>query len=384
MAQQTINVGAAPNDGTGTPLRTAFQYTNSNFTELYTALGGGSGLPGASTQVIFNDGGTNLAGSAGLVFNKTTSVLGVGTVNAGAAIVSGDLTVDTNTLKVVSSLDFVAIGATAQSFGEKFRINGNYTVMNDGAFTGFLGKASAIGASGSTTDFGIRSENALVFLTNGATEQMRLNSTGLGLGQTPISNAGIIQVQRSNNTGFSDIGTYGYSFAETYQWVIGPSTQANNNNLSKMWRMRVDKPASASSGSSFSIGAYAGYDASVPGNYVPSSGWLDRLIIDNSGNVGIGGSPSTKLHVVGGNARINDGFQLEFGGTTNSIAGSNANNTMNIYTNNVLRVSAKANGQVRFIPLAADPAGAEAGDVYYNSTSNKLKCYNGTTWNDLF
>jgi hypothetical protein len=35
MAQQTINIGSAPNDGTGTPLRTAFSYVNSNFTELY-------------------------------------------------------------------------------------------------------------------------------------------------------------------------------------------------------------------------------------------------------------------------------------------------------------------------------------------------------------
>jgi hypothetical protein len=35
MAQQIINVGAAPNDGEGDPLRTAFQKTNTNFTELY-------------------------------------------------------------------------------------------------------------------------------------------------------------------------------------------------------------------------------------------------------------------------------------------------------------------------------------------------------------
>ena len=69
MAKQTINIGAAPNDGTGTPLRTSFDYTNQNFTELYTALGGGVGLPGATTQVIFNDGGTNLAGDAGLTYN---------------------------------------------------------------------------------------------------------------------------------------------------------------------------------------------------------------------------------------------------------------------------------------------------------------------------
>lgn len=35
MTQQIINVGAVANDGQGTPLRTAFQYINSNFTELY-------------------------------------------------------------------------------------------------------------------------------------------------------------------------------------------------------------------------------------------------------------------------------------------------------------------------------------------------------------
>lgn len=35
MAQQVINVGAAPNDGTGDPLRTAYQKCNTNFSELY-------------------------------------------------------------------------------------------------------------------------------------------------------------------------------------------------------------------------------------------------------------------------------------------------------------------------------------------------------------
>ena len=35
MTQQIINVGAAPNDGDGDPIRTAFIKTNDNFTELY-------------------------------------------------------------------------------------------------------------------------------------------------------------------------------------------------------------------------------------------------------------------------------------------------------------------------------------------------------------
>jgi hypothetical protein len=35
MAKQTINIGAAPNDGTGDPIRTAFDKANDNFDELY-------------------------------------------------------------------------------------------------------------------------------------------------------------------------------------------------------------------------------------------------------------------------------------------------------------------------------------------------------------
>lgn len=38
MAKQVINIGTAANDGTGDPLRTAFDKANDNFTELYTNL----------------------------------------------------------------------------------------------------------------------------------------------------------------------------------------------------------------------------------------------------------------------------------------------------------------------------------------------------------
>ena len=37
MAQQIINIGALPNDGSGDPLRTAFNKINNNFAELFTA-----------------------------------------------------------------------------------------------------------------------------------------------------------------------------------------------------------------------------------------------------------------------------------------------------------------------------------------------------------
>ena len=38
MAQEIINVGTSPNDGTGDPIRTAYIKTNSNFNELYSRV----------------------------------------------------------------------------------------------------------------------------------------------------------------------------------------------------------------------------------------------------------------------------------------------------------------------------------------------------------
>jgi hypothetical protein len=38
MSIEIINVGSAPNDGTGDPLRLAYQKCNANFAELYSRL----------------------------------------------------------------------------------------------------------------------------------------------------------------------------------------------------------------------------------------------------------------------------------------------------------------------------------------------------------
>ena len=39
MAKQTVNIGSAANDGTGDPLRTAFDKLNDNFDEVYAGYG---------------------------------------------------------------------------------------------------------------------------------------------------------------------------------------------------------------------------------------------------------------------------------------------------------------------------------------------------------
>ena len=37
-----------------------------------------------------------------------------------------------------------------------------------------------------------------------------------------------------------------------------------------------------------------------------------------------------------------------------------------------------------FLNLDSDPGSVNAGFVYYNTTTNKLRCFDGTLWNDLF
>lgn len=124
----------------------------------------------------------------------------------------------------------------------------------------------------------------------------------------------------------------------------------------------------------------------------------EKMRLTSTG-LGIGTtSPATRLDVTGAENTL----QARFGGvagrgleistrvefsTTDSGSVLNAKGagtgTLILQTESVDRLEIKNTGQTRFIPLAADPAGAENGDVYYNSSTNKLRVYNGTAWVDL-
>lgn len=63
MAKQSINIGSSANDGTGTPLRSAFDICNDNFIEIYAVNGGSAAFPsiGSAGQVLqVNSGGSAL------------------------------------------------------------------------------------------------------------------------------------------------------------------------------------------------------------------------------------------------------------------------------------------------------------------------------------
>lgn len=80
MAQQTINVGSAANDGTGDPVRTAFTKANANFGELYARpVGSGTVNSGtAGTLAFYALSGTALSS---LTLGTNLSITGT-TLNA--------------------------------------------------------------------------------------------------------------------------------------------------------------------------------------------------------------------------------------------------------------------------------------------------------------
>jgi hypothetical protein len=89
------------------------------------------------------------------------------------------------------------------------------------------------------------------------------------------------------------------------------------------------------------------------------------------------GFTSTYDFTVDAGAGAGGAFLLLKGGAPGSTGG------IKMYTEGAERIHVKYTGQVRFIPLAADPAGAENGDVYYNSSTNKLRLYAGGGWTDI-
>jgi len=112
MAQQTINVGSSANDGTGDPLRTAFNKINDNFTELYGASPFGKQVSISGNQISAN------ASNADLVLSGN----GTGGVVASAIKISGTS---------LSSSD-----STQIQINENLDVGGNITASGNITATG--------------------------------------------------------------------------------------------------------------------------------------------------------------------------------------------------------------------------------------------------------
>ena len=103
MAQQQINIGTTANDGTGDPLRSAFDKVNDNFTELYSDDAGDvNSVNGATGAVVLDsddisEGSSNLynATHTGDVTGSTALTIATSAVTSGkintSAVTSGKI-----------------------------------------------------------------------------------------------------------------------------------------------------------------------------------------------------------------------------------------------------------------------------------------------------
>ena len=121
MAQETINIGTSPNDGTGDPLRNAFNKANLNFTELY----GGAGV--GDDSVTYAKLGTEFTTSAALATNVDFSTAQVFTKT-----LSGATTLTFSNTAIGMVKDLVITGDHALTLPSGSTVAGTYdgTVSN--------------------------------------------------------------------------------------------------------------------------------------------------------------------------------------------------------------------------------------------------------------
>ena len=148
--------------------------------------------PAADVLPIVDISDTSMAASGTTKKITSNQILGAGgTATLASATITGDLTVDTSTLKVDSANDAVGIGTTSPTtYGAKLAVfgsgNGILAVGNATSYT-------TLQSNGQDFYLNMKGTGSTIFrLGSGDTEAVRLNATGLGIanGNVILSTSG--------------------------------------------------------------------------------------------------------------------------------------------------------------------------------------------------
>ena len=229
--------------------------------------------------------------TASLLDPAQTSITSLGTLSA--LTISGDLTVDTSTLKVNSSSNRVGIGTTSPS--QLLHVDGHAAITS--AYSLMFG-------DGGERISGNNSSEILNFFT-GTTERMRIDSVGrVGIQETSpdyhlhISNASqvglridgsgsgyvqgsiLLSSATSGSNAYRGHGIFYWNNESQTEWFLGaPYTDSD--------RFVINRKASQST-------------ADFSSAYIHASHGQNFLTIENDGKVGIGATaPDTFLHIKG-------------------------------------------------------------------------------------
>ena len=296
-------------------LRKAIERIMEQVSVLETNIGSSTTGNSANTQIIFNDNGT-LRGDTGLVFNKTTDALTVtGLVTAGSATITGDLTVDTSTLKVDSTNNRVGIVQATPLY--PLHLVGEFGLQEESAGNGsklrFIGQASQYNfrlgkqltatnafeitpstAPGGTTFsnpvYTVTYDGTHTFLDGAGGTRMTLNSTGLGIGMAPVSGEklsvnGPVFINSGNALKLSNVsGNYVAQILNTagsgqgnFAFVLGASTPMTLDASGRLLVGTVTSGTAAGDGI-VKLGTY-GHCVSQTGVSIASGSSVDLTVI---------------------------------------------------------------------------------------------------------
>ena len=258
-------------------------------------IGGTTAAAGSFTTLSAS---TSITGT--LATAAQTNITSVGTLSS--LTVSGDLTVDTSTLKVDSTNNRVGISTTspavpldvAGNFIFKSPTNtlygnfdtttagyGAFRLQNQGSNYGFIGQTSSILASGgSNTALGLRSENEFAIATGGSSERFRIDSSGrVGIGQSSPSSF--------------DAGADNLVIGDTSDSSTGLTIASSSSGIIYF--------ADGTTGDQAYRGAIS-YSHPIDSMIFRTGGFNERMRINSSGNLIIGTTTGNPVNI--GNHRL--------------------------------------------------------------------------------
>ena len=117
MAKQTVNLGSSANDGTGDPLRTAFDKINDNFDELYlySTAASGNNITITANTIASDDTNGNIIidpnGTGRLVIATGSEIWLTDHVDNGVAFVDADGDIQTSAAFTFDGTDVTTTGS---------------------------------------------------------------------------------------------------------------------------------------------------------------------------------------------------------------------------------------------------------------------------------
>jgi hypothetical protein len=231
---------------------------------------------GGNHEVIYNNNGV-LAGDPKFLWDDALNRLDID----GSATISGDLTVDTSTLKVDSTNNRVGIGTATPATLCEMRTTGATNAlsvyMNGGGSANIIAAKSFLSPFGEVDRFTVAGNGVCTWSNVGDVygTAMTLNSTGLGIGGSP--NTGLLTVGATTNASATANALTILSQRATFVVTANGATDAAGTTINYAW-------------------ASGGQGPLIFRNAAISN----VLTLDAAGNCGIGVTPVSKLTVSGG------------------------------------------------------------------------------------